>query len=420
MARVLTVFVVLLINSGILAAGVREDVQDALANNASTDEAALLSLMRATQDAAAGIESLRFEFSYEHKFMGREDTNRYHGTCVLRRAPQDSAFEYHFHMDYRHNGNRVEFVYDGGDTLFAIFHDKQKAFYMSPLRGNIEYTNMEANSFALKSELLQGMTRENNAYDLTGFALTEDSQSGDVNILLQNAGSFGGAESHTYSRFIYDAARRLKFFEEFYDLGSISQYTLLQIHSMELNPAGEIDADISDYSIPDDYEIIDFIDFHKRERPVIEPLTVGSQAPPLQARLLSGEDFKLAPEPGTVYLLDFWYINCAPCQLAVPTLKDLQQEFGGLGLRIVGVNRTDNTEDGRERMRRYVDKHDITWPQVLSGSALDSSFGARSYPTFCLIDEEGAVRWFFNGFSAEAMTELRAEVKALLKPEDEE
>lgn len=420
MARVLTAFFILLINGGLLSAGVREDVKDALASNASTDKAALHSLMQATQAAAADIESLRFEFSYEHKFMGYEDTNRYHGSCLLRRAPHDSAFEYHFRMDYRHNGARVEFVYDGGDTLFAIFHDKQKAFYMSPLRDNIEYTNMEANSFALKKELLLGMTQENNAHDLTGFALSENSKTGDINILLQNAGSFGGAGSHIYSRLIYDAERRLKVFEEFYDLGSTTQYTILQIHDMELNPAGDIDAEISDYSIPDDYEILDFIDFHKRKRPVIEPLTVGSQAPPLQASLLSGADFKLAPGPGTVYLLDFWYINCAPCQLAVPTLKDLHREFGGLGLQIVGVNRTDNKEGGHERMRRYVEKHDIAWPQVLSNSALDSSFGARSYPTFCLIDEQGAVRWFCNGFSAEAMAELRAEVTALLKPEEEE
>src|SRR5258708_38741803 len=41
---------------------------------------------------------------------------------------------------------------------------------------------------------------------------------------------------------------------------------------------------------------------------------------------------------GKLILVDFWTVNCIPCQKAMPVLTQLQSKFGPQGLEVVGIS----------------------------------------------------------------------------------
>jgi len=108
---------------------------------------------------------------------------------------------------------------------------------------------------------------------------------------------------------------------------------------------------------------------------------------------LNGKELNSEQLKGKVVLLDFWAFWCGHCLAEVPNLKELNEKYYGQGLRIIGV-----FNDYRiDQLKEYVQKHGITWPQLVEQSANKSSFmhplaqrcGFTALPRYMLIDRDG-------------------------------
>jgi len=113
---------------------------------------------------------------------------------------------------------------------------------------------------------------------------------------------------------------------------------------------------------------------------------------------------------GKLTLVNFWATWCGPCKRELPALIDLNKEYAGRGVTILGVS-SDRGANIIEDVRAFVHDNGITYQIVLSNDDLEEAFGnIRALPTSFLINQEGEIVQTFVGgrekqFFVQAITE---------------
>jgi thiol-disulfide isomerase/thioredoxin len=92
--------------------------------------------------------------------------------------------------------------------------------------------------------------------------------------------------------------------------------------------------------------------------------STGKQAD-LTLKDLSGVAQTLSALKGRIVILNFWATYCIPCRKEMPDLAAIQNEFGALGVQVIGVN-TDEPED-RNDVVQFVKETKINFPVWMGG-----------------------------------------------------
>jgi len=123
--------------------------------------------------------------------------------------------------------------------------------------------------------------------------------------------------------------------------------------------------------------------------PIKPPLLPGFPAPEFSAADSSDETVTLTTLRGEVVVLDFWAGWCGPCVSALPTFRQLVDEFDDRGLIVLGINldRTVGEFDAA------VAEHNIDWRQVYDGSdgPIGGLYRIEGIPMTYLIGEDGVI-----------------------------
>ena len=136
---------------------------------------------------------------------------------------------------------------------------------------------------------------------------------------------------------------------------------------------------------------------------------------------VSAEDPRFS---GHVLLVDLWATWCPPCITEIPTLVELQKQYGEHGLVIVGIafEVEEQESDRRSRLRQFVADHEINY-LVLDGgppgnleTVLPSLQNVSGLPVEILIDRNGSVAVSRNGYGYKKkwVAKLRREIETLL------
>lgn len=106
---------------------------------------------------------------------------------------------------------------------------------------------------------------------------------------------------------------------------------------------------------------------------------------------LTGAPQKLAQWKGKVIVVNFWATWCEPCREEIPALIDVQRQWGGKGVQIVGI-----AVDQPDKVKPYAAQMRINYP-VLVGEldALDLTRAAGNkiggLPYTIVLDRTGKV-----------------------------
>jgi len=84
-------------------------------------------------------------------------------------------------------------------------------------------------------------------------------------------------------------------------------------------------------------------------------------------------------------VLDFYYMGCAPCVLAIGDLVKLDHLYSKKDVAFVGVNVYDKD---LPKLADLINKREMQYPTVVNGMELSKKYGFNSFPQVLIIDTE--------------------------------
>lgn len=109
-----------------------------------------------------------------------------------------------------------------------------------------------------------------------------------------------------------------------------------------------------------------------------------------------GAMVKASAYQGQAMLINFFATWCPPCRKEIPSLIQLQKEFGPKGFTVIGIS-TD--QGGAGLVDKFAKKMEINYPVLLSDSETPSAFGGIiGIPTSFLVNREGNIVKRYEGY----------------------
>lgn len=92
-------------------------------------------------------------------------------------------------------------------------------------------------------------------------------------------------------------------------------------------------------------------------------------------------------------VLNFWFINCGPCQMEFPYLQKAADTYGD-DVTVIAINPTTDKENN---IKKYATQNKLSIPFVKGEQSWVTAFGIRGFPTTVVIDRYGSVAFMHMG-----------------------
>ncbi|HWG36798.1 MAG TPA: redoxin domain-containing protein [Terriglobales bacterium] len=136
---------------------------------------------------------------------------------------------------------------------------------------------------------------------------------------------------------------------------------------------------------------------------------IGRTAPNWTLKDVDGKPVSLSQFAGHPVVLDFWATWCGPCQIEMPWWKQLQDEYRGQGLVIVGISEDQHFGD----VKNYVKKNPFNYQIVWDDNSLQATYGSPfGLPTTLFINRAGKITGRVAGL--EGKPELEKAIRGIL------
>jgi thiol-disulfide isomerase/thioredoxin len=113
----------------------------------------------------------------------------------------------------------------------------------------------------------------------------------------------------------------------------------------------------------------------------------GKVAPDWELNTLDGKPVRLSDYRGKAVLLNFWATWCEPCKIEMPWFVELQKEYAGQGLAIVGVAMEDTKN---EEIADFAKKMGVNYTILRGKEAVGQAYGGvEGLPTTFFIGRDG-------------------------------
>ena len=116
---------------------------------------------------------------------------------------------------------------------------------------------------------------------------------------------------------------------------------------------------------------------------------VGSTVADETAKRLDGTEDSLSAYAGKVVLMDFWATWCGPCIAALPKMRDLAVAHPEERFEILGIS----VDAELETVTDFMEDEPMPWAHwhIGVGSNLGLSWNIAAYPTYVVVDDDGAI-----------------------------
>ncbi len=92
-------------------------------------------------------------------------------------------------------------------------------------------------------------------------------------------------------------------------------------------------------------------------------------------------------------VLNFWYIDCIPCNMEFPYLQAAADTYSE-NVAVIAIN---PTTDKEKAIKKYAQENKLTFPVVKGPEAWITAFGIQAFPATVVIDRYGVVSFYHVG-----------------------
>jgi thiol-disulfide isomerase/thioredoxin len=115
-------------------------------------------------------------------------------------------------------------------------------------------------------------------------------------------------------------------------------------------------------------------------------IPVGQKAPAFTAERVGGGQVSVGEGEAEATMLVFFATWCPHCRDEAPVMSELESQYEGLQMVMIGID----GEDNPEKVQQFVEEYDIESPAVYD-PALGREYGVSGYPTTYVLDGENRV-----------------------------
>lgn len=127
---------------------------------------------------------------------------------------------------------------------------------------------------------------------------------------------------------------------------------------------------------------------------------------PVDGKNIDSNDFQ-----GKALLVTFFATWCPPCLQEIPTLVELQQEFGKKGFSVIALS---VDQGGAAEVARLVERQAINYPVVMADAETAENFGGvYGIPVSFLVNKAGHVVKTYTGLVSH--TVLAKDVRSIIE-----
>jgi thiol-disulfide isomerase/thioredoxin len=349
------------------------------------------------------INNAEYDITYSIKHLTETDTAYFHAHTRHIKQENDTFFGAVFSVKQ----DSAEHIY-AGDTFAVIISHQERGFFgtpaitgIGPIRGNI------ANSMLYKP-FIEGLDTAALFADSVEMSLTMNESTYQVDIKFPDDEE---RQNRTKSYFINKKSHLIERLEASVTWMEMDQHIIIELKNVVINSD-----DIRPISttIPKGYETKN-TDL-SANKPRILPLANGVRVPNFNLEKYTGGSLDLYKSSASLTLLDFWYMGCGPCQMSIPHLIELRENYSEDQLLILGINQGDRNDI--EKTRDFFKKKDITYPSVISNKSIDSMYHVTGYPTYYLLDGDKNIISSQIGFGENSFHEIDSLIEARLKSDE--
>lgn len=117
-------------------------------------------------------------------------------------------------------------------------------------------------------------------------------------------------------------------------------------------------------------------------------VAVGDEAPQFAIKTDKGTTVTRSEFGGKLLVLNFWATWCPPCVEEIPSLDQLQKQFAGSGLIVLGVS----VDQNERAYRQFLERAKVAFETARDPAAhISASYGTYKYPETYIIDSHGKV-----------------------------
>jgi len=115
-------------------------------------------------------------------------------------------------------------------------------------------------------------------------------------------------------------------------------------------------------------------------------IPVGEKVPPFTASTVDGGSVSVGGGKAQATMLVFFATWCPHCQKEAPVISELESQYDGLKVVMIGID----GQDDPGKVRDFVEEYDIGSSAIYEPS-LGQKYGVSGYPTVYVLDESDQV-----------------------------
>lgn len=122
---------------------------------------------------------------------------------------------------------------------------------------------------------------------------------------------------------------------------------------------------------------------------------------------INGNKYDLSNIDNKTYVINFWFIDCAPCRDEMPELNKIVKQY------------KDNKDvvflaialDQRSELKSFLKKTPFDYNIVDGGKPLAHKYGIKGYPTHVIVGKDGLIKFSTTGFGPGTVHSIEKTIK---------